>query len=338
MSNRDLELAGFTDVNGDLGKPVPSGHVLVPGKVELAGDSIHWELTGPARWQEISQATLTEFLMLRSGEPSRILKFARRWGVLAMRQMGKESVSYCPCGESMSEGSDQISAWQYYARRVYALLNIASSLRQDKLGDLGDWRVIAAIDDKAGFSSAALDQHIYGLGCCMFPEASGNQSAVEVGRQIVAREVTNWLSCWRGHRRRGVSDFSVQWNSKARRWQLQMDYHGYLFAGIGLQLALCIAGADSLYTCSGCGCPYVREFKRPKRGTSNYCPKCNQKGVAQRRAVDTYREKKAEVIRLQAAGIAPDEIARRLNAPVSQITKWLSKKQPKAKTHRKKDR
>ena len=56
------------------------------------------------------------------------------------------------------------------------------------------------------------------------------------------------------------------WIDDQQRWDLQIDYHGFLFAAIGLQLALVVAEAESLYSCSGCGVPYIRarEKKRPK--------------------------------------------------------------------------
>ena len=129
----------------------------------------------------------------------------------------------------------------------------------------------------------------------------------------------------------GFSDFSVQWNPSSERWELLVDYHGFLFQALAMQLALSIAGSDSLYTCSGCGAPYVTELKRPKPGTANYCPKCSARGVAKRRAVDTYREKKAEALRLDAAGIVVDEIAEKLSTPGSRIRKWLGKKRPAEK-------
>jgi hypothetical protein len=318
MSRNNLDLGGITDANGNLGRPVPSGHVLVPGKIELVGDSIQWELAGHSHPIEILPATLGEFATLWSGESSGILEFARRWGVLVMRRIaGRESVSYLPCGESMPKGSDPIAAWRYYSRRAFAVLNIAAALRQEKLGDLGDWGVIAAMNSEGDFSSDAIEQDIYGMGYCLFPKSEDKRIAVEerrritveAGRRIIGQEIANWLTFWRSQRMRGLSDFSVQWNSKSKRWELQVDYHGFFFAAIGLQLALCVAGADTLYTCSGCGCPYVREIKRPKPGTANYCPKCRSKGVAQRRAVDTYSAKKLEAIRRKSTGVVPSEIA-----------------------------
>jgi len=154
---------------------------------------------------------------------------------------------------------------------------------------------------------------------------------------VIATEVASWLSSWRAGRMQGLSDFAAQWNPDSERWELQVDYHGFLFAALGLQLALSLAGAESLYTCSGCGFPYVRELKRPKPGTANYCPKCGEKGVAQRRAVDAYRGKKAEAIRLDAAGTPADEIAQKLCTPLSRIRKWLGKS-PTSEKQRKRKR
>ena len=38
MSLIDLEQAGFVDADGNLGRPVPSGQVIVPGEVLREGD------------------------------------------------------------------------------------------------------------------------------------------------------------------------------------------------------------------------------------------------------------------------------------------------------------
>jgi DNA-directed RNA polymerase subunit RPC12/RpoP len=326
MSARDWDLGGLIDINGNLGKPVPSGQVLVPGKIELEGDAIRWELAGPARWQEVSRSTLNEFVRLWESDPAAILKFAKNWGILAIKTIkGKDSMFYRPCGESMTEGSDPIPAWRYYSRRAHAVLNIAAALRQDKLGDLADWGVVGTVDNTKESFRAAMETHRYGLGSYMFPTPHPGRNVLEQGRQMVASEVASWLSFWREDRMHGLSDFTLEWNPDGARWELKVDYHGFLFAALALQLALSVAGADSLYTCSGCGAPYVRELKRPKPGTANYCPKCSEKGVAQRRAVDAYRDKKAEAIRLNVAGTPADEIAEKLSTPLSRIRKWLGK-------------
>jgi DNA-directed RNA polymerase subunit RPC12/RpoP len=336
MSETDWDLGGLTDINGHLGKPVPSGQVLVPGKIELDGEAIRWELGGPARFQEISRSTLNEFVKLWELDSAAILRFAKKWGVLAIQPQG--SVLSRPCGESMTEGCDPIAAWKYFSRRACAVLNIAAALRQDKLGDLADWGVIASIDNTRESYKASFEEHKYGMGCYVFPRPAPNRNPVEQGRRMVATESASWLSYWRADRMQGLSDFSVQWNPDHARWELQLDYHGFLFAALALQLALSLAGAESLYTCSGCGSPYVRELKRPKPGTANYCPNCGKKGVAKRRAVDAYREKKAEAVRLDGMGLPANEIADKLSTPLSRIRKWLREGSPTGKKQRKRRR
>jgi hypothetical protein len=80
-----------------------------------------------------------------------------------------------------------------------------------------------------------------------------------------------------------LSDFGLRW-SDTQRWELQIDYHGRLFAAIAMQLMLVVADADTLYCCSGCGYPYfrARDRKCPKPGCANYCQPCVDKGVPKR--------------------------------------------------------
>src|ERR1019366_7449547 len=126
MINEKLQLAGYTDANGNLGRPVPSGQILVPGQVRVEGDAIHWELAGHAKFREPSRSMLNEFIGLHQADsPEVILRFARQWGVLALTG-GKAPR---PCGEAMPEGIEPIEAWRYFSRRASAVLNIAAALK-----------------------------------------------------------------------------------------------------------------------------------------------------------------------------------------------------------------
>jgi hypothetical protein len=133
------------------------------------------------------------------------------------------------------------------------------------------------------------------------------------------------LSFWKANGMDGLSDFSVHWNPVSQCWELQIDYRGFLFSAIALQLALVVAEADSLYVCSGCSKPYTRDKRRPKPGSDNYCEMCEAGGVAKRRAVDRYREKKVEAARLFAGGMPVAEIAAKLGATEVQVQKWFTK-------------
>jgi hypothetical protein len=148
---------------------------------------------------------------------------------------------------------------------------------------------------------------------------------VKLGRGFIAGEVGSWLDCWKEEQTTAVSDFALRWNDVQRRWDLQIDYHGLLFAAIALQLALVVADADSLYSCSGCGVPYIRsrERKRPKSGWANYCDQCSKDGVAQRRAVESYRDKRAQAVRLHSSGVPVPEIAEQLHTEATRVRGWL---------------
>src|SRR3954451_1538406 len=82
MSFSILEFAGFVDASGSLGRPVPSGHIVVPGRVWREGDSIRWRMGKTARSLEVSKTMLNQFVRLTDSES--IMRFAKRWGVLAL--------------------------------------------------------------------------------------------------------------------------------------------------------------------------------------------------------------------------------------------------------------
>jgi hypothetical protein len=335
MSINQLEFAGYLDNQGHLGRPVPFAHIVVPEEVWRDGDAIRWR-RGTARLQEISRNMLNQFVRLRDGES--VLRFATRWGVLALKTEigppdGGSLKIVQPCGQSMDEGSDPIDAWLYYSRRARAVLNIAASLKQNKLGDLDDWSEIALLlstsDPEQNQQSVAgkCAYHRFGLGFVVFVPEAKLEERLEQAREIISGEIRLWLDCWKAGKTGGISDFVLRWSDGQQRWDLQIDYHGFLFAAIGLQLALVVADAESLYTCSGCGVPYIRarERKRPKSGNGNYCDRCAKTGVAKRRAVETYREKKAEAARMRASGLPVSEISERLKTAPTRVRGWLKK-------------
>src|SRR5262245_20140807 len=136
MSNIEFELAGMSDDEGNLGRNVPHGHVLVPGTIELAGDTLRWEYTEKNKFVELDPCTLNQFAALWCAEPRGILKFAKKWGILAMQHLGDtEPVTFRLCACTI-RGSDPLAAWRYFSRRVSAILKIAAALRQGRLGDL----------------------------------------------------------------------------------------------------------------------------------------------------------------------------------------------------------
>ena len=326
MSSINLELAGFVDANGNLGRPVPSGHIIVPEKVWRESDAIRWRVGQTPRFREVSRSMLNQFVRLTDSES--ILRFAKIWGVLAL----SDDTVPRPGRRPMREGIEPIAAWLYYSRRAQAVLQIAAALKQSKLGDLNDWSRIGILVPSSGYTKthqeslkAAMLRSHFGMAFNLFVMGKSPEQNVKLGRGFIAGEVGSWLDCWKEEQTTAVSDFALQWNDVHRRWDLQIDYHGLLFAAIALQLALVVADADSLYSCSGCGVPYIRsrERKRPKSGWANYCDQCSKDGVAQRRAVESYRDKRAQAVRLHSSGVPVPEIAEQLHTEATRVRGWL---------------
>jgi transposase-like protein len=323
------ELAGFVDQNGGLGRPVPSGQIIVPRKVWRQGDTIRWRMgPWPPHTREVSRSMLNQFVQLADAES--VLRFARGWGVLALSRDEDRR----PGGEDGNEGVEPIAAWLAYARRARAVLNIAAALKLNNPGDLNDWGEFGIFvvsgsytQTHEDFVKAFIDRPDIALGVTLFAMGESPAGNIQAAREAIGTEIGHWLDGWKQERNRGVSDFALRWDDVHQRWDLQIDYHGLLFAAIALQLALVVANADSLYSCSGCGLPYIRsrERKRPKRGWANYCESCSKEGTAQRRAVENYREKKAQAVQLHLGGIPAKRIAEQLNTSAACVNGWLKK-------------
>ncbi len=183
MSSTNLQLAGFVDANGNLGRLVPSGQIIVPGKV--------WR-------QEVSRSMLKQFVRLTDSES--ILRFAKSWGVLAV----SDDAVLRPGREHMREGIEPIAAWQYYSRRAQAVLQIAASLKQNKPGDLNDWSMIGILVPSSGYAKkhqellkAAMLRPQFGMAFSLFAMDESPEQNVELARSFIAGEIGHWLDCWK---------------------------------------------------------------------------------------------------------------------------------------------
>lgn len=351
IPNYDHELAGFSDDNGRMGRQVPAGQIVVPQKIWLKDDCIRWRMGKSVRMREVSASMLNQFIRLSDADS--VLRFSREWGVLALSDnlwtgSDPDGRFYLPGREELRSGNEPVVAWQYYSKRARALLNLAAALKLGRLGDRSDWDEFSMwVTDLSGpdlyrqfmqRGEAAAHQHTFGLCFSVFNGNGTREEQLRSARWAIAREIGDWLDCWRKKRTGGFSDFALRWIDDQRRWDLQIDYHGLLFPAIALQLALVLADADSLYSCSGCGIPYIRprERKRPKTGWANYCEQCSKDGVAQRRAAETYRGKKAEAVRLRSGGASFSKIAGQLNTTVPRVRSWLEKggKHPESQTRK----
>lgn len=286
---KTFDLAGYSDLEGRLGKPIPPGHVLIPGKIWLdEHEFLNWHLGPdvrfPPRTCTPSPKLLNDFAKLWQA-PGRILPFAQKYGVLWRDTHDVEA-------------RERLSDWCRVSRQVFALLKIGAQLEVgDKSTDRNEWKYVGLFEERQLHELAA-------------PSKARAQLRLEISR--------TWLDC----------GFSMRWNQGRARFELEIDYRGAMMNALGLQLALTISNSDSLYICSGCGGPYARsrDKRRPKPGESNFCDNCGT-AEALRQADKRRKAKLARARKLYSEGIAAKEIAKQLDAKVTSVRRWVQKRQ-----------
>ena len=296
---------------GRFGRRISSGIVVSPGGlISLGpGNTLRWEY-GQVQWKRPPDDLLDRFIVLWQKRPRDIISFAEKWGPLKINSCGNPITA--------ASGAEPIAAWQFLSRRAYSVLRIAKALEKGRPGDEEDWALLSTAYDGTDPRAA----QFYGLGnhARWEPDkrarSAGFRNAIEYGRATIAGEVSEWLEKFTVY-------LTMVWKP---RWQLEMSFKGRVLAAIALQLALAVANAESLFTCNGCGRPYIRSKQRkPNAGQANFCPGCIGSRKPQREAEKRYRENKREARKLAAKGVPIAEIAIKINRTASVVRGWLKK-------------
>jgi len=346
MGNVSWDLAGFTDEQSRLGKKVGGGMIVVPFAidVDLSTDEIVW--SSPWRYIVAQPRILDQFVQLWREKPKRILRFARSWGVLCseserlhlatvLRPLGSDpkmslqyfgetrEVSKVPVLPPLTyfsggiqrfekpvyEYREPLAFWQFLSHRANAALNIAAALRQHTRGRKEDWECLEAACEHA------VSRY--------FPHFTARtrnayQGNVEYQSRAIALEANFWLEL-------GRVGFEVHAGGSTG-WRIAVDYRGNPLGAIAFQLALTMSAAESFFTCSGCGLPYLRRKKSPKLGESNFCESCHDTGVALRNADRARRARIQQARKLRAEGLTISEIAKKVGARnLSTVRRWIAK-------------
>lgn len=317
----EFDEAGFTDINSQLGKLVPSGSITIPPDITLdeSAEEIVWKwgFRQPSKHVTPTPEMLNDFVHLCESTPLQIWEYAKAWGVLELDKSGR------PCiGSGDVNRREPIALWRYFSRRARAVLNIAARLKRGKPGLLKDWLALHGtgahtgdfVQDLHRFGPAPLwiwEQGEYPIKARGFGKP-GYKSSVVAERMFLSLEVVLWL-------RLGRVGFVIA--PEGSRWELEIDYGGCLLSAISLQLALTLAGVGALFVCSACGRPYAREKKRPKAGQGNYCPKCGHTEAVKR------ADLKRRVRKSFSAGESPSAISRKMNLDPKTVKGWLKKKE-----------
>jgi len=315
ITNTAFQFAGFADSLNRIGRPVRSNAVFVPNQIQAEGDRLTWVYpikTSKANWATPGKHIISSFLRLateKATEP--FVKFAKRYGVFGAFQLPvsapeKEndilfnSERWRVSNEYYARSSphwEPLELWRTISAEATWMLRMAAALSQNprrRNDDPEIWRELA-------------------------PDFTRDQ--IEDAQFDLWRAVNVWLKIGRVQLRMARPH---SWDNPD--WQTEIHYGGQfnLFGALATQLMLVIAGAEKLYTCSGCRIPYVRKKKLPKSGQSNYCsdPSCGRK----RARYDADRRRKDKMIearKLASSGVRVREIARRLNLTTDTAKRWV---------------
>src|SRR3954451_16378895 len=97
MAKATWELGNLVDPSRDAGRHVSTGTILVPGRVWLHGHVLRWTLSPGSREVRPTRSMLQEFVRLHelpnaASFSASVLKFANKWGVLAIDSHGRARV------------------------------------------------------------------------------------------------------------------------------------------------------------------------------------------------------------------------------------------------------
>ncbi len=240
----EWDLAGLTDVSGNLGRPLQSNVLAVPARVELERDRLLWSWGHGDKGPTETRATpelLTEFAALPDASDERILRFARRWGVLSICEhglpashnpgrLGDHHGGCRPLGWTESspwwDGWEPLDSWRHFAGQARGLINIAAQVHVEKPGSDADWAIV--------FRRGARK------------DAPWWHRTVIADRLMLTQVVNEWLELGR------VVPYA-RWHEPAP--QILLVAPG-LFGALAGQLLLASVNTRGLAVCSRCGQGY----------------------------------------------------------------------------------
>ena len=335
MGTTDWDLAGFTDLAGQVGFNLRGGELLVPSGIELTPDRLSLMVWAERRggkyisptWVSPTHRLLEQFVHLWERSPEQILAFARKWGVLFLDKDGWpcRKFLYNPYGVQVPE---PIERWRHFSHRAYAVLNIAAKLAQGKLGEDADWNPLSAIsipgvrrhlEQWGGLQGYWITEH-GGPGYLKACAERHLNRTPEFERIFLWQEMLFWLK---------VTDVGFLLLPKddfaSGRWQVFADYKRSMLGAVAMQLALTISKAETLYTCSECGIEHPRK-RAPKPGQAIYCDMCREAGIPLREADRHRRQRIADARSLHGRGLPAPEIAKQLHVrSVVTVRRWIKK-------------
>lgn len=233
-----------------------------PADTEMRDGAIEWGVSGKQIWTKPDSAMLERFLSLGDATDAAILRFAKRYGVLALCDHGAPSSHSPQCRPVGWPGPcrEALVDWRFFSRSVLATLKISAALTLGKTPAPADWQVIYSRSGRT---------------------APWWKQSVDADKSAAEDVLNEWLSY-------AMPRFEVRWDGVSP--ELEMKPGAGMFGSIALQLVLRAGRKDSMAVCFHCGAAYTAQ-RRPKAGQRNFCPECRRNGIPQQYAHDDFRKK-----------------------------------------------
>lgn len=254
--NKSMHFAEMTDGQGNLGRPLFPGHLLVPAHVAIEDGHLVWStaLGGDAdlRFVRVEAGLLGRFVRLADGDAAAVLQFARRYGPLRVSRY-----EYAPlegANQFAWRGTEPVQEWYALARNAATLLRIAALRHQGRRVPPEDWRVAFTTGLLPISAASAFREFEHA-------PSSAWHSLQHAGLPFL---VNMWLTAER-------PSVWLTWPPGAAPTIVLAGDN--LLSHLAAQLLAAVCQSEGVAVCSGCGTPYMPD-RRPRGDQRHYCKEC----------------------------------------------------------------
>lgn len=258
----NMEAADMTDESKHIRMGLlPFGQLLVPRHIDLAGNSLYyWDDIDYSRNKVDARRALDAFIRIKT--PDDILRFARRYGPLGLCKHGLPP---------MHRGS-----WYQDVITDGELSGVIYT---------GEWNPAGGASERGWCrpcGNEPIEQWLVysrlALSYLNFA-ASFKLNEVEILTSIGKLFLVDGINEWLGDA--GIR-LELNWDSQE---PILILTGGGIFGALGVQMLMAVT-KNTLTVCSGCGKPYLRKARKPKRGERNFCRDCGSKVASKLRQRD----------------------------------------------------
>lgn len=295
--------------------------LAVPRKVRVVGDGdsavLQWSIDEGWRQSAPLQDCLTAFMRLAEAhDPQPFLRFAERFGVLALQKNGQPGNPNMSPGLPPSlvdnEGTwrvEPLAAWAAYARHARALLLLGGALRR-QIAALGPIDAGKVLGDAKALTNVSVEQFPpdmvalpvrYSVNSLVFNLGRVGKQGLTTQKQWLANVLSQyWLA------QSNLTPF-VRWDGEAPTLDLELttfmgrsDAEGIwspfaLFSVLAGQLAAAFTNTGRYSQCSECGELFMQSGRRPRLDRARFCSgQCQAAGARRRKREAASRRRDRE--------------------------------------------